>query len=105
MAKSRLSVKMYVSYSTVTRLTYISWCLLLSDSALMQCGGHVRSKPEDYYASQKSFRYADLHFHSFADVLYGYFLENLNLSALFPSFHQTHKELVQAGLCEKSSAG
>lgn len=61
MTKSRLSVKMYVSYSTVTHLTYISWCLLHSDSVLMQCGGHVRSKPEDYYASQKSFRYADYH--------------------------------------------
>ncbi len=37
-------------------LTYISCCLLLSDSVLMQCGGHA----EDY-ASQKSFRYADYH--------------------------------------------
>lgn len=43
-AISWLGVKTYVSFSTVNHLTYISCCLLLSDSVLMQCGGHALSK-------------------------------------------------------------
>ncbi len=50
-------------------LTYISCCLLLSDSVLMQCGGLRFTKVLSLCWLPH------LHFHSFADVLYGNFLK------------------------------